>query len=934
MRDPTEYIPQTQAPAPGPATDHPNHAPHTLRGPWSSPTEFPAVVRIPGYELLGELGRGGMGVVYKARHEGLNRVVAIKVLIGGAFASTADKARFRLEAESVARLHHPNVVQVYDVGDYAGIAYITFEFVDGPTLRHWQKGRAVQPGHAARLAASIARAVHHAHDAGIIHRDLKPANILLQGVGEGEGASQPVGPKSDPPTPVPKVTDFGLAKPLEGGANLTATGVACGTPNYMAPEQVRGGPGSGMPSVDIWGVGTLLFEMLTGRPLYAGTDAAGIMNDILMSEPPAVTQYAAEVPRDLAVIVAKCLEKEPTRRYLTAGDLADDLERFLAGEPIVARPISPARRAARWVQRNPLLAGFGVALVFGLATVSVVAGALLRAVDREHAARAEEARLRKTADDATLAAEKARDGMRAALARTEEALGKARDVQARAEIDKIRAEENFALARRAVKHVVTVIRAVPAEDAPTHFPLFRELLAGAEPFLAEFLHQKDGDPDIRFEQATVARDLGGIEGDLGRFQQSRDYFLRSAALFRELMADRPEVHSHRRSLGYSLAMAGAVSRELGRPDAETLLRDGLAELQRYAAAHPDDAEGIDQLVRVHLGMSRVEGPDATDEHDLAVLDLLDRQEKRVGSQPRLRQTRAHALNNIASLLTNRGKTDEAEMYWLRVLAIREELSRTLPGDKTTRYELAKCLFNYANQLHATGRAAAALSARERAAKLFDTLRADARVRTAYIAAMTRNDAILADEYGRRGDWAKAVERLDAVIELNGVLLERNPGSVPLRATQADAHTARAGLAASAGRHADAVLDYREAIRLSTKQSHAEFCSARLVCALVRSGERAEAGAQARTLDPEKFSHPLPCVELARAWLVVAKAESEDAALPLKVREQAVAGALARARAAVLVAQKKGMFRDPSEVRWFHDQKDFEPIWDAIPRAPQ
>ncbi|HSQ54843.1 MAG TPA: serine/threonine-protein kinase, partial [Gemmata sp.] len=363
MRDLLESGPAAEVPPPGPPTDYLPPAPQTLRGPWSSPTNFPVSVCIPGYELLGELGRGGMGVVFKAKHVGLNRLVALKVMLNGLFASAAEKARFRLEAESVARLHHPNVVQVYDVGEHGGIAFIAFEFVEGPTLRSWQNGKPIEPRQAAALAAQIARAMQHAHGARIVHRDLKPANILLAKPGDVNGYSSAVAaPRSPFTTLQPKVTDFGLAKPLEGAADLTASGATCGTPNYMAPEQVRGGPGGTAPSADIWGIGALLFELLTGRPPFVGTDAATIMNDILLSEPPPVSLLEDGVPRDLGVIVAKCLEKDASRRYLTAGDIADDLERFLKGEQILARPIGTTRRAARWVTRNPLVAGFVTAL--------------------------------------------------------------------------------------------------------------------------------------------------------------------------------------------------------------------------------------------------------------------------------------------------------------------------------------------------------------------------------------------------------------------------------------------------------------------------------------------------------------------------------------------------------------------------------------------
>ena len=319
-------------------------------------------VAFPGFEILAELGRGGMGVVYKAKQRSLNRLVALKVILGGPLASSEDKARFHIEAEAAARLHHPNIVQVYDVGEHDGFSYIALELIEGETLRQWQSGRPVEPKVAAKLVSSVARAIQHAHEQGIVHRDVKPANILLAPIpaAHPEFASSV---SASRPTPLastgtnrlsssshtvsltvsPKVTDFGLAKPLDGGNDLTMTGVACGTPNYMAPEQVRGKSHS--TSVDVYGLGAVLFELLAGRPPFVGSDAAEVMNLILKSEAPSVRKLALGVPRDLAVIVAKCLEKDPARRYLTARDAADDLDRFLAGKPITARPISSARNA-------------------------------------------------------------------------------------------------------------------------------------------------------------------------------------------------------------------------------------------------------------------------------------------------------------------------------------------------------------------------------------------------------------------------------------------------------------------------------------------------------------------------------------------------------------------------------------------------------------
>ncbi|HSQ56952.1 MAG TPA: tetratricopeptide repeat protein, partial [Gemmata sp.] len=388
------------------------------------------------------------------------------------------------------------------------------------------------------------------------------------------------------------------------------------------------------------------------------------------------------------------------------------------------------------------------------------------------------------------------------------------------------------------------------------------------------------------------------------------------------------------TLGYSLAMAGSVSQDLGKPDASALLQTGLKELVEHTKRHPCEPQGVECLIRVHLAMSTVDGPDATDEHDRAVLELVEHQEKALGRQLRLTRLRAHALNNIASRLTNRGKTDEAEMYWRQVLAIREKLAGAAPYSKVYHFELATCLFNYANQLQKTERAEEARASREHAAKLYDPIRNDARKRTMYIPVIVRNDLLLADASSRRGETGKSIDRLTAAIELNKLVIDRNPTNLGSRAAHADALTARAELLEALGHHAEAAGELRAAISFSTKESHKDYCATKLVCVLVRSGQRAEAMTLAAELDPEKFTPPWLCVECARGWMLIARATANAQSIPPEEKDKTVAMAQTRARAAILAARKKGMFHEADEAKWFLSQKDFEPIWDVVARAKQ
>ena len=283
---------------------------------------------IPGHEVQEVLGRGGMGVVYRARHVRLNRSVAIKMLLTGANASSAARERFLREAEAVAGLRHPNIVQVHDMGDHDGQPYFTMEFVEGGNLAQKLAGTPQPPRQAAALLATLAEAIEAAHQSGIVHRDLKPANVLLTADG------------------TPKISDFGLARRMEGEAGLTWTGTAVGTPSYMAPEQAEAKPLTWGPAVDIYALGAILYELLTGRPPFRAETAAETLRQVISQDPVPPSRLNAAVPRDPETICLKCLEKDPRRRYASAGALAEDLHRFQRNEPIVACPVGSLERGA------------------------------------------------------------------------------------------------------------------------------------------------------------------------------------------------------------------------------------------------------------------------------------------------------------------------------------------------------------------------------------------------------------------------------------------------------------------------------------------------------------------------------------------------------------------------------------------------------------
>jgi eukaryotic-like serine/threonine-protein kinase len=367
-----------EGPAPGGALARAEIAPAALEA-----------LRSAGYEVRGELGRGGMGVVYLAWNLGLNRPCALKMILAGPHAGSVAAARFRVEAEAVAQLHHPGIVQVYHVGEAGGLPYLELEYVSGGSLDQVLDGTPWSPEAAARLVESLARAIAIAHRKGLVHRDLKPANILL----EQDGS--------------PKIADFGLAKNLDWDGGLTKTQAILGSPSFMAPEQAEGQSDLIGAVSDVYALGAILYVLLAGRPPFKAATPLETMSQVKSVEPMAPSRFQRGLPRDIETICLKCLEKTPARRYTTAESLAEDLRRFQAGEPILARPARSWDRISKWARRRPTVAALLAAIVFVTAIgVTMVTWQWRRAVSKDIA----ETNARRQAED---------EGHRAAAAKRE-----------------------------------------------------------------------------------------------------------------------------------------------------------------------------------------------------------------------------------------------------------------------------------------------------------------------------------------------------------------------------------------------------------------------------------------------------------------------------------------------------------------------------------
>jgi serine/threonine protein kinase/predicted negative regulator of RcsB-dependent stress response len=664
---------------------------------------------IPGYEILGVLGRGGMGVVYKAREVVLDRLVALKVVTAGKLASDEQIARFQSEARAEARLQHPNIVQVHAVGEHEGFPYLSLEYMDGGSLAQKIARQPQPPRQAAQFVYLLARAMAYAHGRGIIHRDLKPGNVLLKedittententeknkdtkdnkGLEEKQEKRANTGNKISSLSSfrefrefrgeffLPKIADFGLAKCLEEDSGYTRTGNPMGTPSYMSPEQAEGRKDIG-PAADIWALGVILYEMLVGRTPFSGVTMFDTLEQVRTREPVPPTQLQPKVPIDLETICLKCLLKEPSQRYATAEELGDDLRRFLDGDPIRARPIGSFARLLRWCRRNPRMAGLSAAVLVLLLTVAIVSTVFVFVLDTR----------RRELESAW---QQAREQETIARQQEQRADDKAREAQAR-----------YQLLQEALFVVIDKVQR-DLQAVPSTAQARRDILEAAIRVLQKNLSQgRDSSrlPDRALASAHML--TGNILREQNKSKEAIEHYNQSLAILEALYRANPDNDLAAGNYAAALSVQGDLALQLRNDaaEAEKLYRQALALQEKSLAqrpVHPDLTEAeirrciANSYQRLGEILLRAHPRDVTEsrkhfEKAREYLELALPDENTLGNHLRMEQI-CHRLGDMNERLD---RPEAARRSYERCLAERKKLAADFPSDLHRQMEMLR-----------------------------------------------------------------------------------------------------------------------------------------------------------------------------------------------------------------------------------------------------
>jgi serine/threonine-protein kinase len=804
------------------------------------PTGADSPTQIAGYEVLGVLGRGAMGVVYKARQPGLKRIVALKMIRSGDLADQRDLLRFRAEAEAAARLTHPNIVQIYEVGEHEGRPFFSLEYVAGGSLQQRLTAGPAPVRPAAELIATLARAVQYAHSRGVVHRDLKPANVLIADCGlriaDSNASETSTAPeKSDlqsairNPQSAIKLTDFGLAKLLDEDASSTQSGTILGSPSYMAREQAEGKGKEVGPLADVYALGAILYEMLTGRPPFRGATLLETLDQVRTLEPAAPTQLQPSVPRDLETICLKCLQKEARRRYAGAAELADDLERFLRGEPILARPLSAPARFGRWCRRNPRLAAvytLAVALLLGWAgTSSWLAWALAREKAAADAARADavqnaelaKVNEHKAVEQARVAQENAR---KVTIAR-DNALGR-HDQTIRAMID-----------LGSTLHRRFQVQAVADKLGPEAKAVRDDIVRTVVDAMLRLSRQMQKDALTSFGLARSHQMMGDLLKELGQGEDALKQYQKGLELVQQVVDSEPDNDLARGNQALMLSLVGGKTLELNgdaRAAQKTYQRS--YEIQKEIADHP------------RSGFYRDRPPD----------------NERLLSNYRLQ------LGRAALLRTN---LREARRCFEEAVALRKQVvaAVTVPAKEVEAVSYLSEAYYWLGQACAMeGDDKAAQAAFTEAAAICEGL--SKRFPQSHD---FRND--LADVYGAWGDAHLRAGRSDEArrlyekaLPLVQAAFDRQPDHLAYRALLARTYH-RLGVVASKKEEKDAALQKALPLReqLTKLDPHNVFAAADLAATQAHSGKVADAVRTADALTRQISHNPALALRLAGSY---------------------------------------------------------------------
>jgi tetratricopeptide (TPR) repeat protein len=728
---------------------------------------FPA---IPGYEIQSLLGRGGMGIVYKARHIGLGRTVAIKMLLAGPHAGGPELARFRAEAEAVARLQHPHVVQVFEVGDHGGQPYFSLEYVDGGHLGQQIGGTPQPPRDAAQLVETLARAVHEAHQRGVVHRDLKPANILLRADG------------------TPKISDFGLAKRLEGESQ-TVTGAVMGTPSYMAPEQARGDKEIG-PAADIYALGAILYEALTGRAPFRGETPWDTVAQVIADEPVPPTRLQPKLPRDLETICVKCLQKEPSRRYASAEELADELRRCLEGKPIVARPVRWWEKTWKWARRHPAVAASLAACLLAIAGGLAATTAMWRVAESR----------RKTADDAAsqaVAAEQLAETRRKAAVAAER---QARAAEHLAETRRKLADDTSLQARTAIREYFVLATEHPEFQRDGMRGAREILLDNALQYFRRLTELRGDDPALRLDVADAHYRVGIILASRGSLPEALREFQSAKRISDELLKVRPDHPPLLDNLAKTLGQIADLESKRGRLDeAFDWQRQAIEVAARLAKAFPDDEKyqrslASRRIEQAQLHYARADYSAALRDFDIA-REVYERVQKSSPSDAVLKSI-AFCLVAIGQSHWAAGQPADAERVYGRAISIREEIAprHRYPEDRSALVRTYALLAHAQAKL---GRRADALRSHQKAVVIREELVRTNPDVTRFRDDLARSYVAIADEIPEKDGVDEIFKLREKAVEQFQHIVSASPANVEYARALAVAH---AKLAYSYRRH--------------------------------------------------------------------------------------------------------------------------------------